>query len=206
MLVIRYVRIGKKNQPYFRIRVTDKLRPAKGGRFVEEVGTWSPLTKQKTLKVERIKYWLSVGAQPSDSVYNLLVSEKVIEGKKRDVHKKSKKKEGTAEMPKAPEAAVAAPAPVVAAAPVAETPKAEESKTPEVETEKPKESIDATQDKAPKEEAPAPAPEPLGHSSVTGEAASIPGKPVEEPKEKPADNPPVAEAPVEPPATSEEKK
>ena len=90
MLVIRFFRVGKKNQPSFKIVVTDKRNPPKGGRFVEEVGFWNPETKEKVLKTERIKYWLSVGAKPSDSVYNLLVSEKIIGGEKIPVHKKKK--------------------------------------------------------------------------------------------------------------------
>ena len=72
MLVIRFFRVGKKNQPSFKIVVTDKRRPPRGGRFVEEVGFWNPLTKEKLLKKERIKYWLSVGAKASDTVRNLL--------------------------------------------------------------------------------------------------------------------------------------
>ncbi len=91
MLVIRFFRVGKRNQPCFRIVVTDKRRSSKGGRFTEEVGFWSPLTKEKALKGDRIKYWLSVGAKPSPSIHNLLVEEKIIEDKKIPVHKKSKK-------------------------------------------------------------------------------------------------------------------
>ena len=96
MLVIRYFRIGKKNQPYFKIVVTDKRRPTRGGRFVEEVGFSDPVKKKRTLKADRIKYWISKGAQPSDSIHNLLISEKIIEGKKIPVHKKAKAKEGQA--------------------------------------------------------------------------------------------------------------
>jgi len=99
MLVIRFFRIGKKNQPSFKIVVTEKSSPPRGGRFVEEVGFWNPLTKQKILKAERIKYWLSMGAKPSASVYNLLVKENLLDGKKVPVHKKGKNKE---EKPKTP--------------------------------------------------------------------------------------------------------
>ncbi len=91
MLVIRLFRVGKKNQPSFKIVVTDKRKSSTKGRFVEEVGFSNPLTKEKVLKGERIKYWLSVGAKPSPTVFNLLISEKIIEGKKIAVHKKSKK-------------------------------------------------------------------------------------------------------------------
>ncbi|MFC1663618.1 30S ribosomal protein S16 [Patescibacteria group bacterium] len=92
MLVIRFFRVGKKNQPSFKIVVTDKKNPPRSGRFVEEVGFYNPLTKEKKLKSERVKYWLSVGAKASPTVHNLLVLEKIIEGKKIDVHKKPKEK------------------------------------------------------------------------------------------------------------------
>ena len=97
MLVIRYLRRGKKNQPFFKIVVTDKKRAPRGGRFIEQVGFWNPLTKERKLEGERIKYWMSVGAKPSPSAFNLLVSAKIVEGKKMAVHKKSKKK--TADQP-----------------------------------------------------------------------------------------------------------
>lgn len=90
MLVIRLFRVGKKNQPSFKIVVTDKKNPPRGGRFVEEVGFFNPLTKEKIIKKERVNYWLSVGAQPSETVYNLLVQEKIIEGKKIKKHKEKK--------------------------------------------------------------------------------------------------------------------
>lgn len=91
MLAIRLVRTGKKNQPTFKVVVTDKKNPPRGGRFVEEVGFYNPITKQRRLKGERIKYWISHGAQLSDTVYNMLISEKILEGKKRPRHKKVEK-------------------------------------------------------------------------------------------------------------------
>ena len=91
MLRIRFFRVGKKNQPLFKIVVTDKKNPPRGGRFVEEVGFWNPLKKERVLKKERIEYWISKGAKPSDSVYNILIQEKILEGAKIPVHKKEKK-------------------------------------------------------------------------------------------------------------------
>jgi len=99
MLVIRLFRIGKKNQPAFKIVVTEKKNPPRGGRFVEEVGTYNPLTKEKALKKERVQYWLSQGVQPSDTVHNLLVKESILESKKIPVHKKSKKPAAEASKP-----------------------------------------------------------------------------------------------------------
>ena len=90
MLVIRLFRTGRKNQPFFKIVVTDKRKPPRGGRFVEQVGFLNPLTKEKGLKPERIKYWISKGAKASDTIFNLLIKEKIIEGKKIALHKKKK--------------------------------------------------------------------------------------------------------------------
>lgn len=95
MLVIRFLRTGKKNQPSFKIVVVEKEKTSTSGLFKEEVGFYNPLTKEKVLKAERFKYWISVGAKPSPRVHNLLISEKIIEGKKIDVHKKAKEKAGT---------------------------------------------------------------------------------------------------------------
>lgn len=88
MLVIRFRREGRKKQPSFKIIVTEKKNSPIAGRFVEIVGFYNPQTKEKNLKTDRIKYWLSVGAQPSDTVYNLLVSEKIMDGKKIPKHTK----------------------------------------------------------------------------------------------------------------------
>jgi len=103
MLVIRFLRVGKKNQPSFKIVVVDKRRSSKSGRFLEEVGFYNPSTKEKVLKADRIKYWISKGVQPSPTVHNLLIKEKIIEGKKIPVHKKPKKKEEKPIPEKAPE-------------------------------------------------------------------------------------------------------
>ena len=138
MLVIRFLRVGKRNQSSFKVVVTDKRNPARAGRFVEQVGFYNPRTKEKILKKERFLYWISKGAKPSPTVYNLLIKEGIVEGKKIAVHKKSKKPvEVVAPAPPAApvkEAAVpaAAPAPAEATAskpaaaagvPVAEAPK-----------------------------------------------------------------------------------
>jgi len=81
MLVIRLTRIGKKNQPAYRVILAEKTSPVQG-KFIEILGSYNPRLKQKALKADRIKYWLSMGAQASATVHNLLVSEKIIEAKK----------------------------------------------------------------------------------------------------------------------------
>ena len=92
MTVIRLFRVGKKRQPFYKIVVTDKRNAPSAGRFIEEVGFYNPITKEKSFKVERIKHWLSKGAKASDTVHNLFVSEKIIEGNKIPKHGVSKKK------------------------------------------------------------------------------------------------------------------
>jgi small subunit ribosomal protein S16 len=101
MLTIRLTRKGKKNQPFFRVVVIDKRRSSKGGRAVEDLGYVDPLTKRKSLNKERVQYWLKNGAQPSESIHNLLVSEKIIDAKKKHVSKISKKKQAEIDAAKA---------------------------------------------------------------------------------------------------------
>ena len=85
MLKIRLQRIGRINQPSFRLIVTEHTRPAKTGDFVEELGTYNPMSKAKTFNADRIKYWLSVGAKASGTVHNMLISANIISGKKINV-------------------------------------------------------------------------------------------------------------------------
>ncbi len=80
--MIRFQRIGRKNDPAFRIAVLPKASGPKAGSYVDLVGTYNPKTKAVTLKPEAIKDWISKGAQVSPSLHNLLVKEGVIEGAK----------------------------------------------------------------------------------------------------------------------------
>ena len=77
MLTIRLSRIGKKKKPFYRVVVTESSRP-RDGRFVEVVGTYDPLKKPAEVKLdaERIKHWLSRGAQPSDTVRSFIRRQK----------------------------------------------------------------------------------------------------------------------------------
>jgi len=103
MVRIRLFRVGKKNQPFFKIVVIDRKAPPRGGRPVEILGFYNPLTKERSLKKDRILYWISVGAKPSDTVYNLLIKGGILKGKKIVLHKKKKVKEEK-EAPKPSEA------------------------------------------------------------------------------------------------------
>ena len=73
MVRIRLLRTGKRKQPAYRVVVSDQ-RSARDGRFVEVLGNYNPLTNPSEIKIdeERAMYWLSVGAQPSDSATALL--------------------------------------------------------------------------------------------------------------------------------------
>ncbi|MBI2450635.1 MAG: 30S ribosomal protein S16 [Candidatus Nealsonbacteria bacterium] len=133
MLIIRFFRVGKKNQPSFKIVVTDKRRPPRAGRFTEQVGFYNPVTKERNLNKERIQYWVSKGAQPSLTAYNLFVKEGILQGKKIAVHKKSKKP--TEAPASAVSVAAVAPATPAATSP-AEQPAAAASTAPITETPK----------------------------------------------------------------------
>lgn len=113
MLKIRMQRTGRVKVPTYRIVVIEHARSTKAGKFVEAVGSYDPKSKKRALKADRIKYWISVGAQPSATVHNMLVSEKVISGKKINVlpaFAAPAPEEAPAEAPAAP-----APAPETAA-------------------------------------------------------------------------------------------
>ncbi len=83
MLKIRMQRVGRINDPSYRIVVAEHARAAQSGNFVERLGSYHAKTGERTFNTERVSYWLSVGAQPSDTVHNMLVSLGVIKGKKR---------------------------------------------------------------------------------------------------------------------------
>jgi small subunit ribosomal protein S16 len=75
MVKIRLRRVGAKKQASFRVVVADSRSP-RDGRFIEEIGFYNPRTEPETLRIkeERALYWLSVGAQPTDSMARLLKS------------------------------------------------------------------------------------------------------------------------------------
>jgi small subunit ribosomal protein S16 len=95
MLTIRLARVGKKNKAQFQV-VLQEHTVAPGGKHVEVLGSYDPHSKKEVLKAERIKYWVSQGAQVSDTAYNLFVSKGVLEGEKRKVKLPAKKVEPAA--------------------------------------------------------------------------------------------------------------
>lgn len=90
MLAIKLRPVGKKKQISYRIAVMEKKSKLKG-KFLEDLGWYNAHTDKFQLKAERAKHWIAVGAQPTDSIHNLLVTAKVIDSPKIPLHKKSKK-------------------------------------------------------------------------------------------------------------------
>lgn len=106
MLTIRLQRRGRKNDPSFRVLVLDSKQGPKTGKYLEMVGSYDARSNRVELQGERIKHWMSQGAQVSDTVHNLLISNGIVEGKKRNV------------LPKKTVAKVDTPAQAAEAAPV----------------------------------------------------------------------------------------
>lgn len=131
MLTIRLQRRGRKNDPSFRVILVEKKRAAKTGIVSEILGNYDARTSRTALEAERIKYWISQGVIVSDTVHNLLIKNKIIEGKKINVlPRKSppKKDEPAAEAAAPAQAAATEASEAPAEAAVAEAP-AEETKT-----------------------------------------------------------------------------
>jgi len=76
---IRLARLGAKKAPFYRIVVMDSKK-ARNGEYVDLIGTYSPATEPVEIKidVEKAKYWISVGAQPTDTVRSLLKKNSVL--------------------------------------------------------------------------------------------------------------------------------
>lgn len=97
MLIIRFSRKGKKKDPLYRIIISEKAKDTQG-KYLEVLGYYNPVSKETKLAEERIKYWLSKGAQLSSVVNNLLIKNGVIEGKKRRKGHLGKKKKNQPEI------------------------------------------------------------------------------------------------------------
>lgn len=140
MLRIKLARVGKKKAPTYRLLVMERSKDP-WGDSLENVGHYNPRTTPSTieLKKERIEYWLSKGAQPTESVHNILVEAGLLKDKKKNVSSLGKKFKAKVAEEKAKEAAAVAEAKAAkeaeakaaeeaknaAAAPAEEAPKAE---------------------------------------------------------------------------------
>lgn len=85
MLKIRLHRVGRKNDPSFRVVAIDSRRGPKAGKYVEVLGFHSARNHLTNLKPERILHWISKGAQTSGTVHNLLIAQGVLKGTKINV-------------------------------------------------------------------------------------------------------------------------
>jgi len=154
MLKIRLQRIGRRNQPHFRVVVTESQNGPKSGRFYEVLGSYNPKLGTKELKNERITHWLSVGAQPTETVHNFLVDAKIIAGKKLNALPKKTAPAKKAEPVSAPEPKVvselATPATATPETPATTEEAKVEIPTEEASPEKVSEEI-VTQETAPEE-------------------------------------------------------
>ena len=119
MLAIKLQRVGKKHQPSYRVVIQEK-REKLNGRSLEDVGWWNPLLQKSEYKKERLEHWLKVGAQPTVTVWNLLVSAGIVSGAKKPKHKK----------PKAVAAAAPSAAPTAAPATEAKPVESKPAETP----------------------------------------------------------------------------
>lgn len=98
MLKIRLQRVGKRNEPSFRLILVESKRAAKGGHAHEILGSHNFRKDGTIINKDRVLYWISQGVQVSDTAHNLLISNKIIEGKSKNVlpKKTPPKKEKTA--------------------------------------------------------------------------------------------------------------
>lgn len=83
--MMRLQRVGRKNDPSFRIVVVDKRTGPKSNKNIAILGSYNPKLNHVQVDSTAAKEWLSKGVQPSDTVHNILVAQKVIEGKKKNV-------------------------------------------------------------------------------------------------------------------------
>lgn len=156
MLKIRLQRIGRRNEPHFRVVVAESTRGPKSGDFVDVVGSYNPKLGHIELDNDRIADWIKKGAQPSDTVHNFLVDAKVIDGPKINVLPQKSPVVDEEAIAAAKEAEEKAKAEAEAAEKQEEAP-AEDESTEEAPAEEAKEEAPAEEstEEKPAEEAPA---------------------------------------------------
>jgi small subunit ribosomal protein S16 len=130
-ITIRLSRTGTKKRPQFRVVVADSRYP-RDGRFIEKLGTYNPMlpkdSKERVqIDFERVKHWLSKGAQPSDRVLRFLDAAGIRKREKRNNPERAIPRKERKAQAEAAAAAPAAPKPAApaAAAPAAEAPAAD---------------------------------------------------------------------------------
>lgn len=83
--MMRLQRVGRKNDPSYRIVVTDKRTGPKSNKHVAILGSYNPKMNHTQLDTDAAQAWLAKGVQPSDTVHNILVAQKVLDAKKLNV-------------------------------------------------------------------------------------------------------------------------
>ena len=172
--MMRLQRVGRRNDPSYRIVVTDKRTGPKSDKHVARLGSYNPKMDHVQLDADAAKEWLAKGVQPSDTVHNILVNQKVIDGKKINVlPKKSPIIDEEAEAKKAEEAAAEAEAEAAESADDAPAEESAEGSAPEAEetTEEAPAEAEVTEE-APAEETPAETEEPATEETPEAEEAT----------------------------------
>lgn len=90
MLKIRLQRVGRKNDPSFRVVCIDSRKGPKSGNNIEILGSYDPKQNYINIKEDRVKYWISTGAQVSDVINNILVKKGIIKAQKKHVSRGKK--------------------------------------------------------------------------------------------------------------------
>lgn len=178
--MIRLQRTGRKNEPTFRVVLTDKRNGPKSNSFVELLGSYDPRKKDAnfTVKPEQIKEWIAKGAKPSDTVHNLLMEAGIIAGKKINVlPQKSPVVDEEAVKKAEEEAAAKAEAEKAAAeAPVEEEEKAEDAPTEDAAPETDEAPAEEVKEEASAEEKTPPIAESADSSQGQAEPGSAPAE------------------------------
>jgi small subunit ribosomal protein S16 len=102
---IRLRREGAKNSPYYKVVVADRRSP-RDGKFIEIIGTYDPKIpgRNSTLKIDRVEYWISKGAQPSDTVRSLIKKNKKAAATAEPVTKTEQNEQQSVQEPSSPPA------------------------------------------------------------------------------------------------------
>lgn len=155
---MRLQRIGRKNDPSYRVLVVDSRQGPKSGKYVDLLGSYNPKMDRVQVDGEKAKSWISKGVQVSPTVHNILVGQNIIEGKKVNVL--PKKSPIVSEQPEEEAATTeGAEQPAEEAADEASTEEVKEETSAEEAPETEKAEEGAAEEKAGAEEVPAEAPE-----------------------------------------------
>jgi len=155
MLMLRLQRIGRRNEPHYKIVVIEKSKGPKSQKYVDIVGSYNPKADLVTIDEDKAKTHLANGVQPSDTVYNMLVEKGLIDGKKKNVlpkkspvidEEKLAREKEEAEAKAAAEAEAKATEEAAAAEP-AVSEETEEASSDEAETEAPADAEESTEEK-----------------------------------------------------------